>query len=95
MYPAPVIDACETFTVAVPVLVSVMLCVLLLPTATFPKFTLVALAESTPAPLPGFPADPAFVTPTQPLRLKVARIAARVKSAANIRRAEELVRLPQ
>lgn len=51
--PAPDIVACETVTVAVPVLVTVKLCVALLPTATLPKVKLVALAESTPA--PGFP----------------------------------------
>jgi hypothetical protein len=41
-------------TVAVPVLVTVKLCVVVFPTATLPKFKLVPLAESTPAPeVPG------------------------------------------
>jgi hypothetical protein len=41
-------------TVAVPVLVTVKLCVVGFPTATLPKLRLVPLAESTPAPeVPG------------------------------------------
>lgn len=44
--------ACEIVTVAVPVLVTVKLCVAVLPTATLPKLMLVELAERTPAPLP-------------------------------------------
>ena len=49
---APVMVACEIVTVAVPVLVTVKLCVAVLPTATLPKLMLVELAERTPAPLP-------------------------------------------
>jgi hypothetical protein len=46
--------ACEIVTVAVPVLVTVKLCVVVFPTATLPKLKLVPLAERTPAPeLPG------------------------------------------
>ncbi len=45
---APEIAACEIFTVAVPVLVTVRLSVLLLPTTTPPKLRLVELAESVP-----------------------------------------------
>jgi hypothetical protein len=52
--PAPVIVACEMVTVAVPVLVTVKLCVVVFPTATLPKLRLAPLAESTPAPeVPG------------------------------------------
>ncbi len=49
--PVPVRDACEMFTVAVPVLVIVTLWLPVLPTATLPNCTVVALAESTPAPV--------------------------------------------
>lgn len=45
---APEIAACEIFTVAVPVLVTLTLSVLLLPTTTPPKLRLVELAESVP-----------------------------------------------
>jgi hypothetical protein len=48
--PAPVNVACEIATAAVPVLVKVTLCVVVLPTAILPKLKLVALAESMPAP---------------------------------------------
>ena len=47
---APEIDACETFTVAEPVFVTVRLRAPVLPTATLPKLRLVELAESVPAP---------------------------------------------
>jgi hypothetical protein len=50
--PEPVTVACEMFTVAVPVFVTVTVCVALPPTATLPNVTLVDPAESTP--LPGF-----------------------------------------
>jgi hypothetical protein len=50
------------FTVAVPVFVTVILCVLLPPTGMFPKLMLLGLAESTPALDPGFaPLVPALV----------------------------------
>ena len=48
--PAPEIVTCDTFTVAVPVFVTLRLCVAELPTATLPKLTLVGLAVRTPAP---------------------------------------------
>lgn len=55
--------ACEMFTAAVPVFVTLTLCVALLPTATFPKLRLLELAESIPAPgVPGCPPPPAWVT---------------------------------
>jgi len=47
---APVMVACETFTVAVPVFVTVKDCVALFETATSPKARVVALAERTPEP---------------------------------------------
>jgi hypothetical protein len=49
--PVPVNDACEMFTVDVPVFVIVTLWLPLLPTATLPNVTVVALAESTPEPV--------------------------------------------
>lgn len=80
MYPAPVMVACEIFTVAEPVLVMVRLCVLLFPTETFPKLMLVELAESTPVLDPGSPVPgPALVVPTQPVRVIVASISARTE----------------
>jgi hypothetical protein len=48
--PAPEIVACETFTVAVPVLVRLRLWVELPPTATFPKLRLVNAAKRIPEP---------------------------------------------
>jgi hypothetical protein len=54
---APVMVACETLTVAVPVFVTVRDCAAVFPTATSPKAKVVLLAERTPAPdvtgLPG------------------------------------------
>ena len=44
----PVTVACETVTLAVPVLVRVTACVLLLPTGTSPKLMAVGLAVSSP-----------------------------------------------
>ena len=49
---APEIVTWDTLTVAVPVLVTVRLCVAGLPTPTFPKLTLVELAVRTPDPAP-------------------------------------------
>ena len=46
---APVITAEAMFTVAVPVFVTVTLCVPVLPTAMLPKLMLVEPADSTPA----------------------------------------------
>ena len=48
--PVPVNVACDIATDAVPVFVTVTLCIVMLPTATLPKLKLVALAVSTPAP---------------------------------------------
>ena len=48
--PAPVKVAPEIVTVPKPVLVTVKLCVAVLPTAMLPKLTLVALGERIPAP---------------------------------------------
>lgn len=50
--PAPEMVAEETLTAAVPVFVMLKLCVALLPTATLPNETVVALGESTPGPDP-------------------------------------------
>jgi hypothetical protein len=67
--PAPVTVAWEIVTAAVPVLVRVSVCGLLVPGATFPKFRLVALAARVPV---GdeveldFGAVPAPVEATQP-----------------------------
>lgn len=49
VYPAPEIVASEMSTVAVPVFVTITLCVVLVPTATFPKLRLEELGVSTPA----------------------------------------------
>ena len=49
--PAPETAACDRFTVAVPVLVTLTLCAAELPTAMLPKLTLVELAVRTPAPV--------------------------------------------
>jgi hypothetical protein len=75
--PAPVMLAWEIVTAAVPVFDRVNVCGLLDPTATFPKFRLVALAASVPEAV-GF--DPDFgvgvaapVNPTQPESDKTAR----------------------
>jgi hypothetical protein len=48
--PAPASVAADTVTEAVPVFVTVTVCVALPPTATLPNVKVVALAESTPAP---------------------------------------------
>jgi hypothetical protein len=45
----PEIATCETFTVFVPVFVRLTFCVPVVPTATSPKLTLVALGLKTPA----------------------------------------------
>ncbi len=50
--PDPAIVTCDTFTVAVPVFVTLRLCVAELATETFPKLTLVELAVKTPDPAP-------------------------------------------
>ena len=50
--PVPVKVAEATVTLPVPVFVTVTVCVALPPTATLPNVTVVALAESTPAPEP-------------------------------------------
>ena len=92
VYPAPEMVAWEMLTVALPVFVTVRLCVLLFPTETFPKVTLVELAESTPVLDPGFPEpEPALVVPTQLVRVMVARMSARTESSVASRRVEELV----
>lgn len=78
----PEIVACETFTVAVPVFVTVKLCAKLLPTETFPKVRLVELGERTPAPgVPGCPPD-ALVKPAQLDRPMIAEIAAKAARRA-------------
>jgi hypothetical protein len=59
--PVPVSDACEMFTVAVPVLVMVTFWLPLLPTATLPNVNVDALADSTPAPVPEGPVFAALV----------------------------------
>lgn len=47
--PAPETATCDTFTVAVPVFVTLKLWVTEVPTGTFPKPMLVGLADNTPA----------------------------------------------
>ena len=87
--PAPEIVAWEILTVAVPVFVTVTLCVALLPIATFPKLRLAALGESTPAlgspGVPGLPVceDAALVYPAQLERPTIAKIIAIVTRTAN------------
>jgi hypothetical protein len=51
--PAPEIVAWEILTGAVPVFLTLRLCLELLPTETLPKLRLVELAESTPETVPG------------------------------------------
>jgi hypothetical protein len=67
--PGPETVAWEISTLAVPVFVTVTLCVALLPTATFPKLRLLKLGDKIPVPgvfvfAPGAPV-PALVTPAQ------------------------------
>jgi hypothetical protein len=64
VYPVPEMAAWETWTVAVPVFVTVRLWTELLPTVTFPKLTLAGVGESTPA--VGFPEFASCVGPTYP-----------------------------
>ena len=91
VYPAPVMVAWEMLTGALPVFVTVRLCVLLFPTETFPKLTLVELAESTPVLDPGFPEpEPALVVPTQLVSVTVARMSARAESSMASRRVDEV-----
>jgi hypothetical protein len=66
--PVPVISADAMFTAAVPVFVTVTLCVVVLPTFTFPNATVAELGDKIPAcgspvvPPPGLPPiDEAFV----------------------------------
>lgn len=89
VYPVPEIVAWEILTVAVPVFVTVTLCVALLPIATFPKLRLAALGESTPAlespGVPGLPVceDAALVYPAQLDRPTMASIIAIVTRIAS------------
>jgi hypothetical protein len=46
--PEPVVATCEMLTVVVPELVTLTVCVAVLPTATFPKLRLLAVDERTP-----------------------------------------------
>lgn len=65
--PVPEIVACAMFTALEPVLVRLKLWTALVPTGTFPKVSVVALAERVPAP-PGVAlgcVDEALVTPAQ------------------------------
>jgi hypothetical protein len=92
VYPAPVMVAWEMLTGTLPVFVTVRLCVLLFPTETFPKLTLVELADSTPVLDPGFPEpEPALVVPTQLVRVMVVRMSARTESSVAIWREEEVL----
>lgn len=50
MKAVPVMVACETLTTAVPVFVKVNACVVMLPTATSPKLSVVVLDERIPEP---------------------------------------------
>jgi hypothetical protein len=89
--PVPVMVAWEIVTAAVPVFARVNVCGLLDPTATFPKFSLVAFAESVPEAAglePDFFAGvPAPVNPTQPESDKTARDARmRAKKPSGARR---------
>jgi hypothetical protein len=73
--PVPDTVICENVRVALPLLVSVMVCELLLPTVTLPKLTLVGLAEicgCVPVPLRAIfrgEAGALLVTDTLPLEL--------------------------
>jgi hypothetical protein len=77
----PEIEIFETFTGADPLFVIVTLCILVFPTVTFPKLTLVELDESIPSLAPGFP-ELALVRPTQLDSPSVERIRLSVKMAA-------------
>jgi hypothetical protein len=48
--PEPEIVACVIFTAPAPVFVMLRVCIALVPMATLPKVSVVALAASTPAP---------------------------------------------
>ena len=88
--PAPVTVAWEIVTAAVPLFVRVNVCGLVDPTATFPKFRFVALAESVPE--VGLELDfgagvAAPVNPTQPESDTTARNARmRAKKPSGARR---------
>ena len=76
--PAPVKAAEAIVTVPNPVLVTDKLCVAVLPTATLPKLTLVALGERMPAPEPEGCVFPELVYPAQLESATIARIIASV-----------------
>jgi len=80
--PAPVIAAPEILTVAVPVLVTITVCVAVPPTETFPKLTLVGLGVRTP--VPGVPDCPPPGSPTEvyPAQLESATLARTTRKIA-------------
>lgn len=78
----PEIDAWVMFTASVPVFVTLMLCTAVLPMATLPKESVVALAERTPVPgsEPVGPVDAALVTPAQFVSVMAVKITTSVAS---------------
>lgn len=79
----PEIDAWLMFTASVPVFVTLVLCTSVLPMATLPKESVVALAERMPVPGsvdPFDPVDAALVTPAQFVSVMAVSITARVAS---------------
>ena|ERR1700686_3457712 len=84
--PAPVTDALEIRTATVPVFVSVKVCELFEPGATFPKLKLVALAASVLEGVlaePVFDGVPALVNPTQPEIVKEISNVVRIANKAS------------
>lgn len=79
----PEIDAWVMFTASVPVFVTLILCTAVLPVATLPKESVVALAERMPVPGSADPFDPvdaALVTPAQFVSVTAVKITASVAS---------------
>ena len=67
-------------TVAVPVLVTLRLCVAVLPTATFPKLRLAVFGERTPAVAGSAPPDVADAAVVYPAQLESIRLAPMIRA---------------
>jgi hypothetical protein len=72
----PVTAVRSIVTVEVPVFVTVTLCVVVFPTPTVPKLTVVRLADSIPVPVPVFAGVLALLRPVQLERPMIAIITA-------------------
>jgi len=85
--PVPAVLTCENLIILLPVFLSVMVCELLVPMTTLPKFTLAGVAEICATLLAGFPVCPPLpaVYPAQLERLmEVTRINNRTRSAVKV-----------